>query len=137
MQGDLSDSKFDPSDFEGLPACEPESVWLGLPSAIFFREFGTRHVAHYNPVLIRVILILQWCQIPTLDYPLRRQLLMPFLCVVWMRVLLIEYRERSHLAPTEPGDTRYLLALLIHRVELISMINFMDLGASLFPLEVA
>lgn len=54
-----------------------------------------------------------------------------------MRVLLIEYRERCHLAPTEPGDTRYLLPLLIYRVELFSMINFVDLGAALFPLEVA
>jgi hypothetical protein len=88
-------------------------------------------------VFITVILVLQWCQIPTLAYSLRWLLLMPSLSVVWVRVLLIKYRERCHLAPTEPGDTRYLLALLVDRVELISMINFVDLAAALFPLEVA
>ena len=59
------------------------------------------------------------------------------LCVVGVRVLLIEYRKRCRLPPDVPGDTRYLLTLLIYRVELIFMINFVDLCAALLPLEVA
>lgn len=139
MQGNLSNSEFDPSNFEGLPACEPKTVRLSLPSAILLREFGTRHVAYYHPVLIRVILVLHGCQIPTLANFLRclQMLLMPSLCVVRVRVLLVEYRERGHLAPAEPGDTRYLLAFPIYREVLIFMINFVDLGAALLPLEVA
>ena len=136
MEDDLADPEFDPSDFEGLPTCESKGVWLCLPSAILLSGFGTRHVAHNDPMLIRVVLVLQWCQIPALASSLRCLRMSP-LCVVGVRVLLIEYRKRCRLPPDVPGDTRYLLTLLIYRVELIFMINLVDLGAALLPLEVA
>ena len=135
MENDLADPEFNPSDFEGFPTCESEGVWLCLPSAILVRGFGTRHVAHNDPVLIRVVLVLQWCQIPALACSLRCLRISP-LCVVGVRMLLIEYRKRCRLPPDVPGHTSYLLSLLIYRVKLIFMINFVDLGATLFPLEV-
>jgi hypothetical protein len=136
LEDDLADPEFDPSDFESLPTCESEGVWLCLPSAILVRGFGTRHVAHYYPMLIRVVFVLQWRQIPALACSLRCLRRTP-LCIVGVRVLLIEYRKRYRLPPDVPGDTRYLQTLLIYRVELIFMINFVDLCAALLPLEVA
>ena len=135
MENDLADPEFDSSDFEGLSTCESKGVWLCLPSAILVSGFGTRHVAHNDPVLIRVVLVLQWCQIPALACSLRCLRISP-LCVVGVRMLLIEYRKRCRLPPDVSGDTRYLLPLLIYRVEIIFMINFVDLGATLLPLEV-